>query len=450
MRLLKSLRARLLLGALVWVLFATLLGGWALSYAFRTAARDAFDARLSSLAAVLIGLVDMDAKGNLNLARPIGDPQFEQVYSGWYWLVESETGQRLRSRSLWDLALELPSTPVASTPTITSTHDPLGRDIRLAVQRVILPGSSRPVTFVVTGDAEALRAEARRFDVILRIALGALGAGLLLAVLLQIRFGLKPIERLAREVEAVRTANAERVTPLDTSELDSVVAELNSLIDHNRRIVERARASASDLAHALKTPLAVMRSLENGEDNASRERHHQLAGMERIITRHLARASAAGPGVRSSVLIRDIVDEISRGLSRVYLERDIEISNEVATDTTYPADREDLEELLGNLLENACKWAKHTVRIASRFDAEALTIAIEDDGPGMLDEHAKQATDRGTRFDEKAPGSGLGLAIVTDLVALYEGTLELSRSELGGVKADLRLPFRQSSREPHR
>lgn len=442
MKHLKSLRSRLLLGALVWVTLASLLGGWALSYAFRSAAEDAFDARLSSLLAVLIGLVDIRSDGTLTLARPIGDPQFEQVYSGWYWFVEDEKGQRLRSRSLWDLALETPSVPVAATPTLISARDPLGRELRIAAQRVILPGASRPVTFVVSGDASVIAAEKQRFDVVLRIALGALGLGLLLAVLLQIRFGLRPLERLTRNVEAVRTGHAERLPPLETLELDSVVAELNSLIEHNRRIVERARASASDLAHALKTPLAVMRSLEDEDSDAARERAHQLAAMERIVTRHLARASAAGPGVRSSVSISGIVDEISQGLARVYMERKLEIRNEIAENTTYPADREDLEEMLGNLIENACKWASRTVRIASSASAETLTILVEDDGPGLSNEHARQAVDRGTRFDEKTPGTGLGLAIVTDLATLYDGELELSSSDLGGLKAELRLPLR--------
>ncbi len=442
MRHLKSLRARLLLGALVWLVLASLLGGWALSYAFRTAAQDAFDARLTSLVGILIGLVDVDAQGRLHLGRPIGDPHFEQVYSGWYWLVENEAGERLRSRSLWDLALEIPSTAVASTPTITSTRDPLGREIRLAAQRVILPGSVRPATFIVTGDAEALAAEIRRFDFVLRIALGALGLGLLLAVLLQIRFGLRPLERLAREIEAVRTGKTERLTALNTSELDSVVAELNSLIDHNRRIVERARASASDLAHALKTPLAVMGSLDGDGSDAARERRHQLTTMERIVTRHLARTSAAGPGARSLVPIWTIIDEISRGLARVYVERRVEILNEVGKDIAYPADREDLEEMFGNLLENACKWASRGVRVRSDTPGDELIVVVEDDGPGMSEDDAKHAIDRGTRFDEKAPGSGLGLAIVTDLATLYEGKLELSRSDLGGLRAKLRLPLR--------
>lgn len=441
MRRVRSLRSRLLLGALVWVVCASLAGGWALSYAFRSAAQDAFDAQLSSLVAVLIGLVDVDASGQLRLARPIGDPHFEQVYSGWYWMVVGP-GAQLRSRSLWDLELEVPDlTAIAATPTISNARDPLGRELRVAAQRALLPGSATPITFVVTGDADTLRAQFRRFDAVLRLALGALGVGLLFAVLVQIRFGLRPLERLAREIEAIRSGKAQRLPELETAELDSVVAEVNSLIDHNWRVVERARASASDLAHALKTPLAIIKSLEREAGaEAARERGEQLEAMERIVTRHLARAAAAGPGRRSPVAIAPIVEEISRGLARVHADRGLAIENEVASGASYPADRQDLEEILGNLIENACKWATRRVRVSSELAPNRLILIVEDDGPGMSDEHARRAVDRGVRFDERNSGSGLGLAIVSDLVHVYEGELTLAQSELGGLRARVELP----------
>ncbi len=439
MRLLKSLRSRLLVGALIWVACASIAGGWALSYAFRSAAEDAFDARLTSLVSVLIGSVDADRNGQLTLARGIGDPQFEQVYSGWYWLVADRAGVRLRSRSLWDLRLEVPDTPVTATPRVMTTHDPLGREIRVAVQTVLLPNAASPVTFLVSGDGETLRSEIRRFNVVLRSALAALALGLLLALLAQIRFGLRPLERLVHEVEAVRTGKSSQLSPLETTELDALVTEVNSLIAHNREVVERARASASDLAHALKTPLAVIKSLET-DGEAARERRQQIAAMERIVTRHLARASAAGAGRHRALALSPIVDEIAHGLQRVYAERDLLIRNELAADLAYPADQEDLEEMLGNLLENACKWATHAVRVRSRRDAGQLCIIVEDDGPGIPDEHAHQAIARGVRLDEKTSGTGLGLAIVTDLATLYGGELALARSELGGVKAELKLP----------
>src|SRR5690606_12982754 len=269
----------------------------------------------------------------------------------------------------------------SAAPTISTARDPLGRELRVAVQRAVLPGSSAPLLFVVTGNAEALHVQYRRFDTILRIALSALGLGLLFAVLVQIRFGLRPLERLVREIEAIRSGKAERLSELETAELDSLVAEVNSLIDHNRRVVERARASASDLAHALKTPLAVMKSLEREEGpEAARERSEQLATMERIVTRHLARAAAAGPGRHSPVAITPIVEEIARGLTRVHADRVIVIQNEVPSSVNYPADRQDLEEIVGNLLENACKWAKRRVRVSGELVRDRLVLVVEDDG----------------------------------------------------------------------
>ncbi|NLG77397.1 MAG: hypothetical protein GX535_14280 [Xanthomonadaceae bacterium] len=161
------------------------------------------------------------------------------------------------------------------------------------------------------------------------------------------------------------------------------------------------------------------------------------------MTRHLARASAAGPGRRAAIPVAPIVAEIARGLARVHADRKLEIVNDVRADTTYPADREDLEEILGNLIENACKWAASRVRVSDRTDERHLFIVVDDDGPGMPEEQAQRAIDRGVRFDERPFGSGLGLAIVTDLVRLYEGELMLSRADLGGVRAQVALPLRR-------
>jgi signal transduction histidine kinase len=427
------------------VLLASLAGGWALTYSFRTTAQNAFDARLTSLLNVLIGLVEVDARGQLELARSIGDPQFDRVYSGWYWLVIEGDATRLRSRSLWDLTLPVPTPGVSATPHVEAMRDPLGRDVRTVAQSVLLPGKNAPVTFVVTGDLDVLRAEYRQFDWMLRIALGALALGLLIAVLVQVHFGLRPLRRLAHDVQSVRTGNADHLPSSGTRELDLLVDQVNSLIEHNRHVVERARASASDLAHALKTPLAIMQSVEPGSPDASREQREQIAAMERMVTRHLARASAAGPGRRTKTPIAPIVEELTRGLGRVHADRQLEVARDLPTNLTYAADREDLEEMIGNLIENAYKWARSRIRIAAivdsdQVDSEQLVLIVEDDGPG-IDGDPSRAIARGTRLDETTPGSGLGLSIVTDIASIYGGQLRLEPSPLGGLRATLCLPL---------
>lgn len=436
---LESIRARLLASALVWVLLATLAGGWALTYSFRTTAQDAFDARLTSLLNVLIGSSEADRNGRLQLSRPIGDPNFEKVYSGWYWMIQGEGEPPLRSRSMWDLDVPITMPSVSALPVVWTTQDSEGRAVRVAAQSVFLPGRTAPVGFVITGDLEDLQAQYRQFDWMLRIALSALGLGLVIAMLVQVYFGLRPLTRLARDVEAVRTGRADSLPASGTREVDLLVDEVNSLIDHNRRIVERARASASDMAHALKTPLAVIQSIENPDANAQSEQREQIAAMERIVTRHLARAAAAGPGRHAATQIAPIVDALTRGLSRVHADRSLQVATSITPELSYAADREDMEEMLGNLVENAYKWAHQRIHIAAASSGKVMRITIDDDGPGIAGDPAR-AIERGVRLDETTPGTGLGLSIVRDIASIYGGALELTASSLGGLSATLELP----------
>jgi signal transduction histidine kinase len=433
----RSLRARLLASALGWVVCATLLGGFALSYAFKSASQEVFDSRLQSLLSILIGLAEVNPSGELVLAREIGDPEFSRVYSGWYWLVESDDRKLLRSRSLWDLQLTIRQLPTSSTPTVWTETDPLGRQLRIAAQRVQLPGAAGPLTFVVTGDIQTLKRESQRFDWILRLSLAALGLGLILAVVLQVTFGLRPLQRLAQQTEAVRKGSSQHLVRTGTNEIDMVVDEVNSLIEHNRRVVERNRAATADLAHALKTPLTIMQSADTLEDVRA-----PIANMERLITRHLARSATAGPGHYAPVPLYEIAQDLVRGLSRVFTDRHLETRIEIGADISFRGDREDMEEILGNLLENAFKWAKAQVLIGASIADAKLSIYVEDDGPGIDEADTAFATRRGMRLDEQTPGTGLGLSIVTDIAAIYHGELQLARSTLGGLRACVILPLR--------
>lgn len=433
----RSLRARLVAGAVTWVLCASLLGGLSLSYAFKSAAEEVFDSRLASLISILIGLVERSPTGELHLARNLGDPEFERVYSGWYWLVKVDGATRLRSRSLWDQDLPSPALAVSATPSVWTMKDSLGRELRVAAQSVLIPGVEQPLTFVVTADAELLHAQVRRFNWISRAALAALGAGLILAILIQVTFGLRPLQRLAKQAEAVRSGRSDQLARTDTPEVDALVDEVNSLIQHNRQVVHRSRSAAADLAHALKTPLAVLQA-QDARHCVDRE---QLESMERIITRHLARAATVGPGRHAHTAIDPILEDLKRGLSRVYAEKNLQVATRVDPTLSYAADREDLEEILGNLLENAFKWARSRIRTTAKLSGQHLCIIVEDDGPGIDNEDAPHATERGTRFDERTPGTGLGLSIVKDIAAIYGGSLELRRSELGGLCVEVALPI---------
>lgn len=484
----ESLRTRLVLAASVWVVLATVLGGWALSYAFRETVADTFDSRLAALATALIGAVDVESSGELRLRRDPGESRFHSIYSGWYWLVADAAGPRLRSRSLWDMSLPIERPAAAAEPTFSDQTDATGRKLRVASQTVRIPGSDSPLTFVVSADAGELAAEIRRFDLLLTTALALLGCGLIAAVLAQVHFGLRPLARVATQIERVRTGRSEQLQRAGIRELDVLIDEVNSLIQHNQRLIERTRENVADLAHSLKTPLSVLKAELAAPQPDAATLSTQIGSMGRMISRRLSLAATAGTSRMSRTLVAPVIDDIVRGLGRVYAERSLTFSSEISPDARVRLEREDLEEIAGSLLENACKFARRRVRVSmaegadrkvgsgveassgtgsrtetssregagSVMDSSAIEdsgagvekgvrierarLIVEDDGPGMSDEQAAVAVDRGRRFDSRTPGSGLGLAIVADIAEIYGGRLRLTRSELGGLRAEVELP----------
>lgn len=263
----------------------------------------------------------------------------------------------------------------------------------------------------------------------------------------QFRGGLLPFGRLRRQLFGLRDGSVERIEGVYPSEVQPLVNDLNSLLEHRERIVQRALAKAGDLAHGLKTPLAV---LAQEADQMEAAGQHEIATvislqverMRRQVDYHLTQARAATPGNvpggRCSVLVS--VEGLTRTLGKLYAARGLAIEAEVAREHFIRGQREDLEEMLGNLLDNACKWAKSMVKIQSIQEEGAVVLFVEDDGPGLPLAMRDQVLQRGVRADEAAPGSGLGLAIVRDLVQLYEGTIKLGDSPMGGLRVVLRLP----------
>jgi signal transduction histidine kinase len=263
----------------------------------------------------------------------------------------------------------------------------------------------------------------------------------------QFRVGLRPFNRLRQQLLALRDGSNLRIEGTYPTEVQPLVNDLNALLEHREQIVRRALAKAGDLAHGLKTPLAV---LHQEADRAAAEGHHETAStishqverMRRQIDYHLAQARATSPGnvPTAQCSLLPSVQGLTRTLLRIYADRGVAIDVDVAPEHSVRGQREDLEEMLGNLLDNACKWAKSRVKIQSTKEASAILITVDDDGPGLPATMREQVLQRGIRADETAPGSGLGLAIVRDLADLYNGTIALNDSPLGGLRATLRLP----------
>ncbi len=274
-----------------------------------------------------------------------------------------------------------------------------------------------------------------------------LGVGSLIIGLVQVQRAMSSLKRLHDRLAAVRDAQAPRVDGRYPAEVQPLVDDLNALLDHRDRAVARAVAKAGDLAHGLKTPLAV---LAQEGDRAEAAGHHELAGaihqqvtrMRRQMDYHLAHARAAASGATSGTRssVAESADGLARTLRRLYVERGIVIDVRVPPDHAVRAEREDLDEMLGNLLDNACQWTRSRIVVGSASNNGHIVITVDDDGPGVAANMRDQVLRRGVRADEAAPGSGFGLAIVRDLAELYGGSIALGEAPTGGLRARLQLP----------
>ena len=443
-----SLAFRLVASAALWCALLLSFGGFALAALFASTLDRTFDARLSVLLEGLVAGSELGEDGNLDLRLQLGEPRFDQPLSGWYWQIDrmvpgsGESRPLARSPSLWDQALDLWLPPGQSM----ATRDVLGpeeRELRLVVQAISLPGSRRPLIYGVAGDQAELVLEQRDFDRLLAFSLGALFLGLLAAVFLQVRFGLQPLRRMGRALAAIRTGRARRLEGAFADEIQPLTIELNALLDHNEALVERARTHVGNLAHGLKTPLAVLTNEATRSEGPLAElTRRQVDLMRGQVEHHLARARAAAAatvlGARCE--LAPVLSDLCRTLERIYVARALTVEFDCPAGLAFRGARQDLEEMLGNLLENACKWATRRVLATAAAEGERLSVRIDDDGPGLPAEQRAEVLERGRRLDERVPGFGLGLAIVVDVAQLYGGHLLLERSELGGLCARLNLP----------
>jgi signal transduction histidine kinase len=439
----RSLALRLVLFAALWIAAALVAGGVVLSSLFRESVERSFDARLVVLLESLVAASEVAADGTVGLIRAIGEPRFEQAYSGWYWQIEGAGPAPLRSRSLWDEALPGAGRPVAADLLRQEIVGPDGERLRLISRDISLPGLGRPLRFSVAAERGEIDAEIAAFDTTLIWALSGLGLGLLAALLIQVRFGLQPLRRLRAALAAVRTGHATRLEGEFPTELQPLADELNTLLDHNAAVVERARTHVSNLAHGLKTPISV---LVNEADRSSGTLAEAVLRQTEVMRRHVdhylsrARAAAAGQvlGVRTEVM--PVVEDLRRALARLHADRGLVVEAAGDPALAFRGERQDLEEMLGNLIDNACKWGRSRVRVtAERLDGR-LRVRVEDDGRGLDETERAAVFRRGLRLDEAVPGSGLGLAIVRDIADLYGGRVTLDDAALGGLAATLDLP----------
>ncbi len=446
----RSLATRLILAAGLWTCAALIAAGLILSAIFRDTAERGFDRQLNVLLEALVAASEVGADGSPSLARAPGEPRFELPYSGWYWQIMSGHAVLARSPSLFDEALH-PGPSGGGATAFIAAQGPKGEALRIAARDIRFPNRAQPLRYLVAATRTDLDADVTRFNRILFIALALLGIGLIAAIFVQVRFGLAPLRRIGDGLAAIRHGRAVRLDETLPREIAPLAVELNALIDHNVRLIDRARTHAGNLAHGLKTPLSILGNAAarlagdtaaGSNEPLAETVRRQTAAMQQQIDHHLARARAAGAGgiVGARCEVAPVAEGLVRALARLHADRNLDISVDIPKQLAFRGERQDLEEMIGNLADNACTWAHRRVTLAARSEGDSIRIVIDDDGDGLSPEQRTIVTKRGSRLDESLPGSGLGLAIVHDLAALYGGALDLDDAPAGGVRATLTLP----------
>ncbi|MFC0210265.1 sensor histidine kinase [Chelativorans intermedius] len=440
----------------LWAVIALAVIATVISALFRQVSSRGFEEVLSAHLFNLIASVSADEQGRLQGTPNLGDLRFSEPLSGWYWSVEP-TSQALR-RSLSSPSL-IGSAPVPAPGTDAVPFDaafqrtyrvegPGGNALQVLEAEVVLDQADRIARFRVMGNLSELEREIGDFTRRLFAYLAAFGLGMVAINAFAILLALRPLQSIRRALANIRAGTAERLSGPFPTEIAPLAEETNALIESNRRIIERSRKQVGNLAHSLKTPLAVLmnegRSM-GGEQGRLIADH--AAAMQQQIDHYLQRARAAAQ--RSALAQRSPVNETLERMARVTrkLNPDKTLTLDLPPqEVVFAGEREDLEEIIGNLLENAMKWARGQVGLsllapeAAEGEGRRFTLKIEDDGPGIPEAQARQALKRGRRLDETKPGTGLGLAIVADLVAEYGGALALERSGLGGLMVRIELP----------
>ncbi|MDR0246806.1 MAG: HAMP domain-containing histidine kinase [Burkholderiales bacterium] len=443
-----SLRLRLIVGGIAAILIALTIAGSGMVFLFERHVARTIAGSLDVHLKQLLAGIEVDSEGELVLTQPPVDPRFDKPLSGRYWQVSDDRGKLLRSRSLWDTTMMLPTDRLA----LDETHQhkmsgPEGTYLLVVERAVRLMVGDREETVRVTvgTDLAQVSTATSAFSKDLVIALGFLALVLVIATSIQVGLGLRPLDALRRGVAEIRAGRSRHLPSAAPAEVQPLVEEVNALIDAQEREIERSRSRAADLAHGLKTPLAALsadavRLHERGEHAIAQDIEAVGEAMSRHVDRELARVRVRGRlrhVATSFTELAPLVRSLVATLARTPDGARVAFESEIADNVNVPFDRTDLAEVLGNLLENAVRYAKQRIRISVLEDLSGPTIIIEDDGQGISPVLLPYVLERGVRLDERGKGAGLGFAIVQDVLDAYGWQLDLSVSKLSGLKVTI-------------
>lgn len=437
-----SLSRRMIVVAALWIMLLLTGGGFALDRVLVTAVTRNTDDGLEIMLNALIVSAEIDTTGEVTFNRQLSDQKFLEPYSGLYWQVSGPGHDSWPSRSLWDLKLPVDTRHRYTDIRIYDARPFGDQTLRIVERDLTLPGSPTVWRFQVAESRELLDGQIAVLRKTLVRSFALLGLGLIVMAALQTWYGLLPLRAVRDAIARLRAGQSTRVEGAMPAEVAPLVEELNALVEHNDRQAEEARRHAGNLAHALKTPLTViMNAAAAGQDDLADTVIREARTMRRQVDHHLARARAVGRrgSAHSRAEIWASVEAVERAVARLYPNVRIDIDGR--KDLVARIERQDLDEILGNLVENAAKYGGGSVFVTVRADAGFVELLVEDDGRGIPEADRLRIFDRGVRLDSGKPGTGLGLAIVRDVAEIYEGTASLEESEdLGGLLVRLRLP----------
>lgn len=439
-----SLKSRLLLAAAFWLSAMILAAGVGIPKLVSDYLIQDTKDQLSLSMDEITANIEVDSEGKLIMPSRLSDPRFNQPYSGIYWTIKTK-GDELRSRSLWDKKLTFEEDSLSINTKVKGAND---EELIYVQKNIYLPEIKQPITITIGLDEDPLEKTLHQLTGQLWIILGLLFSGVLFLIGIQVSWSLRPLAKMQSELVMLRKGEQQALSQHYPQEIAPLVSDLNALLFHYQELLERARHHAGNLSHSLKTPLSV---LKNELSYLTEEEKARLSipieQLQEHIDYHLGRARMAGAMNILSVATppSERIDAISMAFDKVYAEREILLINELDTESKITVDKTDLDEMLGNLLENSYKWAHSMIRVHASIPVNnQISIIIEDDGCGIPKEKFEHVLKRGFRLDESTPGTGLGLHIVNEMAHSYRGSLALDKSSMGGLKATLTFPLVQN------
>ncbi len=449
----KSLRLNILIGTLAWIIASVAVAGWVLSDLFNNYAKDQLASELNVHINQLLAAFNVE-NDKIVLDFELNDPRFNSPFSGLYWQIDkintaNQTASTpvLRSRSLWDAVLNVPYTDKNLYEIIGPENTNL-----FAKTKIIHPtDGTSDYRLIIAMDSAIVVPAANKFKAIMILSLGLLAVVMVIMVIVQIIISLKPLARLRNQLEQLSKGTIKHIDGDYPSEIQPLVSAFNNVIDVNLEMVDHARTQAGNLAHALKTPLSILsNSVHANNTELGVLVREQVQAAQHHVNHHLAqsRANAISHNQSVNCVVTDVLGGLLRTMQKLYADKNIVVAaNDVPENWLFIGHQADLQEILGNILENAYKWAKSAIWLNTSLKLDGnravLIFNISDDGVGLSKAQQSKLFQRGVRLDEKTPGTGLGLSIVQDLVIAYGGSISTETSALGGLQINICLPAKQ-------